>query len=807
MSLQKILFAASAFALSLTAGAQSLNTNLQTTNTFKANRYEKNISRFDMLKQTDKQIKEIGEHNSANGLPSKASAQKMLKNAMKANPSFRRKALAKPQNKAKYTANDTIFFDSFEGWDGKTLPWLPTSPNNWSTKSNIDNITPYISAGMCPTWTLYEGDGYYVPYATDKYQFLVCMFADEVMGADGVTPIAPAPKQDEWLVSPTINNISGTNYLSFDINYSAWHTHFFIEGKDTIYDPKRVAYDVEVLVTTNTRTASYDPEKYTSVYKLSTEVDKELVNVDMNNEDEVAKLLYMKWRHVQIPLKDFEGNNIRIALRYTGTKGGNVLIDALRVSDLLPVALFDKPEGSFYFGHSDQAILLTTKVALMPAYRESVWTNYSNADVLSNEWRYNVNGTSGTSNDYDLLMPASAPTALVEWPTLQVDAGRRSDVYKGGENTYVKNGGDASVYLNETIGTVNFNVGNFDPTKLTWFGPVGSDGSAFGTGGGAFWSSVSDGAYNNVNGIANVFDAPTSPYVFNHVAQAFDDFFDLGATLACTVYKATDLGNGQLRIEDEVIAQTTSFEDVAINSGGHMVIFNFTDVLEINSPIAISIDGLDDMNLISAKPLAQALNHDSEKGYGFVLLRTAKGGITWVEIANAMKQNDGAGNMAMSFCMGMNASFPYIHSNDGDVFAVADNGGTKAFDIETYWNPNGAGEGAVNPKWNVTCSDSWFKAETKVNEADHKVSVNVTADALPNGVEGRAGTVKITALGCSETITIVQGNAITAIESLNANSGIAEGAYTLSGQRINSADAKNGIFIVKKNGKFIKVIK
>lgn len=807
MSLQKILFAASAFALALTAGAQSLNTSLQTTNTLKANQYTKNVSRFNMLIQSDKQIKEIGERFSATGLPSRASAQQMLKAAMKANPKFRRNALAKSQNKAKYTASDTIFFESFEGWDKNTRPWIPSNPNNWSTKSNIDNITPYLSADLCPTWTVYEGDGYYIPYATDKYQFIACTFGQEVYDVDGKTLIAPAPQQDEWLVSPTINSISGTNYLSFDINYSAWNTHNFIEGTDTVFDPTRIAYDVEVLVTTSTRTASYDPEKYTCVYKLSTEADKEIASADMNNQEDVAKLVFMTWRHVQIPLKDFDGSNIRIALRYTGTKGGSILIDALRVSDLLPVALFDKPEGSFYLGHSNQAATLNAKVALMPAYRESKWTNYSNSDVQTYEWRYNVNGKSGTSKDYDLIMPASAPTALVEWPTLQVDAGRRSDVYKGGEYASVKAGGDASVYLDETVGTIKFNVGNYDPTKLKWFGPVGSDGSVFGTGGGAFWSSISNGAYNNVNGIANVFDAPTSPYVFNQVAQAFEDFFDLGATLACTVYKATDLGNGELRIEDEVIAQTTSFEDVAINGGGHMIVFNFKDVLEINSPIAISIEGFDDSNLVTAKPLGQALNHDNGKGYGFVLLRTAKGGITWMEIASAISQNDGAGNMAMSFCMGMNASFPYVHSNDGDVFAVANNGGTKTFDIETYWNPNGAGEGAVDPKWKVTCSDSWFKTETKVDEATSTVTISITADALPNSVEGRSGTVKITALGCSETISVLQGNATTAIESINANNSMAEGTYTLSGQRINSSDAKGGIFIVKKNGKFIKVIK
>lgn len=805
MSFQKILLTTSAVLLSLAASAQSLNTSLQVINSLKANRYNKQVSRFDILNQSDKQIQEIGEKTSACGLPSKASAQKMLKEAMKKNPVLRRQAPAKTQNKAKYTANDTIFFDSFEGWKGDVMPWLPSNPNTWSTKSNIEDMTAYTRNDLCPTWTVFEGDGYYIPYATHGYQFLVCMFADDVYSADGKTLIAPAPMQDEWIVSPTINAVSATNYLSFDINYSPWSTHFFLENNDSVFDRTRVAYDVEVLITTNTRTASYDPEKYTCVYKLSTEVDKEIANVNLDDKNAVAKLLYMNWRHVQIPLKDYDGSNIRVAIRYTGTKGGSVLIDDFRVSDLLPVALYDRPEGSFYLGYSNESAVLYAKYALMPAYCKSVWTNYSNDDAETFEWRYNVNGISGTSTERDLVMPAAKPGPFVNWPTLQADAGRRSDVYQGGTYAGIKAGGNGSLYLDESVGTVNFNLGNWDPTKFNWYGPVG-EGSVFGTGGGAFWAQMSNGAYNNVTGIANVFDAPTAPYVFNTVCQGFDDYFNLGATLACTVYKATDLGGGNLQIEDEVIAQTTVCQDNAARDGGHMLVFTFKEPLVIDCPIAISIEGLDETNVITAKPLAQALNHDNEKGYGFVLLRTAKGGITWIEIAGAMKQNEGAGNMAMSFCMGMNVTFPYVKSNDGDVFEVSKDGGNKSFDIETYFNPNGAGSDAVDPKWKVTCSDSWFKAETIVNEAAQTVSLKITADALPSNVEGRTGTVKITALGCEETITVLQGNAATAIESVNGFNNN-EGTYTLSGLRINSADAKHGVFVEKKNGKFIKVIK
>lgn len=807
MSIKKNILVAGAVILSLTANAQSnVNTHLEVNNSLKTGRYERKISRFDQLKLTNSQIKSIGERFSANGLPTKESALKMLK-AANIGKASKRKTVAKSARKANYTAADTIFWDSFEGWDGKTLPWLP-SDNKWSTKSNIENLTPYLSLGQCPTWTAFKGDGYYIPYARDGYQFIVCMFGDDVYGADGTSIIAPAPQQDEWLVSPAINAIKGTNYLSFDINYAPWDSHFFVDGNDSVFDPKRIAYDVEVLITTSTRSASYDAANYKCVYKISDEVDKLLPDIDLNDAESSAQLLYTRWQHVQIPLKEYDGNNIRIAFRYTGTKGGSVIIDALRVSDLLPVAMFDRPEGSFYLGHSDQGASLTGKFAVMPAYRESVWKNYSNEDAHDYEWRYNVNGTSGTSKETDLLLPASKPTGFENWPTLQANSGLRSDVFSGGEFSGIKSGGDGSIRIDESVGVIRFTLGNYDPTKFKWFAGVGTDGSAFGTGGGGYWSDMTNGQYVAVNGIANIFEAPTSPYIFNQVVQVFDDFFDLGAKLACTVYRVTDDGSGILTVEDEVIAQTMEFKDNDLRDGGHAVVFSFKEPMIIDTPIAISIEGLDDSNLLTALPLAQALNHDSNKGYGFVLLRTAKGGISWKEIAGALSQNEGAGNMAMSFCMGMNAIFPYIGSNDGDVYSVPKEGGEKSFDLETYWNPNGMGKEAVDPKWKVTCSESWFEAETIVNDAEQTVNIKITADELPASVKGRNGIVNISALGCSYDITVLQGDAVTAIESLNANgSGNAEGTYTISGQRINSADAKKGIFLQKKNGKYVKVIK
>lgn len=813
MSIRGIILGASLAAMSIAASAQTAVNSGMVSNSLKANRYNRPLGLNNVRNLPDEQLQKIGERVSANGFPAKAKAVRMIKEAESKIASKRMakaNGISTPMAFANYQESDTLFWETFANWDeAHTMPYIPSAPNRWSTKSNIDNITPYITSGSCPTWTVFQGDGYYVPYATNGYYMLVCMFGEEAYSSDGQTVIAPAPQQDEWIVSPAINSIQGTNYLSFDICYSPYNTHSFVENGEDVFDMTRIAYDVEVLVGSNMRSASFKAEDYETVYKLSTEADKQIVAAG-NDDEKLAQLLYMNWHHIQIPLSKFEGSNIRVALRYTGTKGGSVLVDAIRVSDLLPTALFERPEGSFYLGYSPDAALLNVPFALMPAYKESVWTNYSNEDAKDFMWRYSVNGESGTSKERDLVMPASNPSQFTSWPTLQASAGMRVDEYNGGSITGIKAGGDASIYLDETVGVVNFSVGNFNPAKLTWSASVGQGQSAFGTGGEGFWASISNYYYNKVNGIANVFEAPTSPYVFTQVIQAFEDFLSMGATLACTVYRATDLGGGAMRIEDEVIAQTTNITEKQIPGGGSTVIFNFDKPIVIDCPIAISIDGFDDANLWTALPLAQALNHDSDKGYGFVILRNKNGNVEWVEIAGAMSANeDHSKNMEVSFCMGMNAIFPYVHSNDGDVFTVENAGGKKSFDIETYWNPNGAGKDAVDPKWNVTCSESWFKAETVVDDNAKTVTLNVIAEALPAGVKGRHGSVTISALGCEEVITVLQGEDVTAIDGVMSEgvfNGM-DGVYTISGQRINSADAKNGIFLMKKGGKFVKVLK
>ncbi len=787
---KKTLLGALLCAVTLGTNAQpNQEAGLVRASAFSADRYQRPLGLNQFRNLPDQLLQQVGRKVSAQGVPTKAAAKAMMEKAM---PGMGRMPKVSPRRVGSYVASDTIFWESFEGWDQETMPWIPTDVNKWSTQSNIADLTPYLTSGSCPTWTTYQGDGYYVPYALHGDQMLVCMFGGEAYAADGVTVIAPAPEQDEWIVSPTINGVEGSHYLSFDICYSPWQTHYFVEGEKEVFDPKRESYDVEVLITTNTRSVSYNAENYTKVFDLTEEVDRLLAATDMTDDEAVGQLLYMRWDHVQIPLEEYAGKNIRVALRYKGSKGGSVLVDGIRVSDLLPVARYELPEGSFYWGFSETAKLFQSlKMGLIPAYVPTVWENYSNADSRSFAWSFlDADGNEGNSTDYNLTLPAQPSSNLVDMPKLTAIAGKRSDVFGDG---YYKAGGNAA-YAAEGV-TENFYVGNFDPTKQYWTGEISAPGTqkayAFGSGSGSFYGALSNYTFNAVDGIGNFYEAPAAPYVFNTVMLPLGEFFNLGATLACTIYKV----EGGNQITDEVIAQATVTDGTQI-AGGWFLQFNFTEPIVVDDAIFVLIDGFSNANLLEIAPLSQALNHDSDKSYAFVKLNAAEGGFGIIDVANLLAGLEGSSNMCVSHCIGMNAVFPYVHAMEGDVFTVADQGETKTYTIDSYWAPTDL----------TVESADWAKAEMIVDEAAQTISLKIVAEALPAGVSGRSAEVKIKGLGCEQVITVLQGTEVTGIHGLQADGASLNGTFNLSGQRVNDAGA-HGLFLMKKNGKYVKVVK
>lgn len=712
---------------------------------------------------------------------------------------------AATMQKANYTAQDTLFFESFEEWNGN-IPWYPSaangSKNNWTYSSAISSsdLQVFLDNDQCPTWTATSGDNVNFPYPKHGYYELACFGVDDIYSEDGTTLIKKAVEQNEWLISPTITNINGTNYLIFDICYAPYDVHRTIkDGKETL-DLSVKTFDFDVLVTDKTRSVSTNEADYKSVYNVATRADEVIKNTDLNDTTAVKGLQNFRWEHARIPLNEYDGKNIRVAIHYKGMKGGIIIVDAIRVSDMLPTAKFVRPEGSFYMGFSADADYMNAQMVLAPAYTETTWMNYSNTDSKDFKWTYNMQGVEGTSEEMNLNLPAMNPSDILSWPTLVSSNGNRSDSYSGASVAGVKFGGDANIPMGDR--NIAFTLGNYDASKVVWYAPLSNRGSsAFGTGGESFWSERSGGYYKKVRGIANIFEKPAGPYVFNQVTQAFNDFLNFGTdNIICTVRRMEYKADGTPNWDGEVLGQTTASELKTSTTGFKALTFTFPNTMVIDDAIVISIEGFDHDLVMAAQPLSQAQNHEDDMGYMMVLLKNADNGIDWIEVYTTIACPESAdNNLAGSFCMGMNAVFPYLHSNDGTVFVADTAGETKGFDFNSYWDPDGATETTIDPQWNVTCSDNWLRAVTEVDRTAKKVSLKISAQALPEGVSGRNGTITITGLGCKEVITVLQGDAATDIDNIAA--GVSENSetYNISGQLVSPINLKKGIYI--KNGK------
>jgi hypothetical protein len=735
--------------------AQATSANLQSSS---AQNYRVGLAH--KLKLSSSEIKAIGEVCTPYGYPSMDKVAGKLNEKVSANTKTRG-AISKIEavSRTAYNAADTIYWESFEEWD-ESFNWMP---EGWTEFSASEDAVS-AATGYNTTWQTYQTDGYYAPYATSgKYVAMVQYGYDLLDENDNI--VQAAPEQDEWIVSSTITDIQEGHHLFFDIAYAPIAMHLFYENDEEVVDFERKSFDLEVLVTTETRRPSNDESIYTTVYTLS-DIIKAQVDEAINDTTKMKDLMNFKWNHFALPLKNFAGENIRVAFRYKGKEGGTILLDGVRVSDKLPVANFAVPEGSFFYGFSQDGRWLgyEYKYALLPADRASVWRNMSNDDSDNFMWAYalpeDTETLNGKSDERNLTIPANRASGFYQFPELTASSINRTDtddilgMYKFGGNSAFDDGQGGTVLLGMT---------NWDPTKSYWWGQITEGKYLFGTGSEVFFGQT-EGLTGKVTGVANYYDKPASPYILTSVWLPLYKFQSLNKNLQfnCTIYKVKVDEDGTTTITDEVIANTsTKASEVTLNEAGtYMMTFNFAEAVVIDEPVMIYIDGFQQRNVINIAPLAQPLPHDSDTNYALLSLETSNSSYILYPLEGLITNADGVGNAKSSFCIHSNAIFPYLYSTDGYTFEIANEGGERTFNCDTYFSPS---------EWTIEGMPEWATLEQTLDETTGTVALKFTAQALPAGMDGRSANVKITSLCNDITFTLLQGSAITGIQGVSAS--------------------------------------
>lgn len=270
------------------------------------------------------------------------------------------KSLPKGALKAKASSalpEGVVFQDSFEGWDGMTLPW---TPEGWTIESKSQSSFGWEPQAEMPYSSIYPVDG-------------------ETMMA--ISFDIDSKDQDEWLISPSFtveenNELKFYAYIVpmwlFNMDNFDWDVEDFVGGR-------------EVICTLKILVKEEGAADWNEIWDASTEwLDEpasEMFNANSTGLEE----------HI-VSMADYAGKTVQIAFQYVGKDGDTMLIDMVSVGlPSLDGVQYDNPLEMLYFGITDDSTdfyYLSPSVAMMPADAEITWTNLSDIPQASVEWQY-----------------------------------------------------------------------------------------------------------------------------------------------------------------------------------------------------------------------------------------------------------------------------------------------------------------------------------------------------------------------------------------------------------------------------------
>ncbi|MDR1762975.1 MAG: hypothetical protein LBR64_03320 [Dysgonamonadaceae bacterium] len=685
-------------------------------------------------------------------------------------------------------ADEGSLYESFEGWDGTDPDWLPAG---WTKESKT---------GMPPATEDIYGDVYNFTWKTDDGNYYVtpidgaynahCQWAMpfETTDGSGNTVTITPPTSDEWLISPAVE-VKDNYVWNFYIQMDPFWARF---NYDT-YEFTEMKTRVEALVSIDNG-ANWTELWNSDAYMMSF------------SDSLLWEITYFPWVYGRFDLKDYVGKTIKTAIRYIDNDGESVFVDKVTVGLLQPTAFYSYPAGFLVAGLSKYYSTYNSSLnaVIGNAYNPVQWTAQT-MDAESVSWDF---GPYGIKEEENPLV--SIPYSYIEMPVLTATSGGGNATYQWGTtNPYLFSGGQLSDYLATKV-----EAGNYDLNRrYTRYTDINAEGMA---------------SFGTFKGVANYFEKPVTKYLVDtFFVHAGNLVAKAGEPVRLTIIKVDEDGY----LSDTLTVAETYPEDfiLAFNSGGYdyyTVPFTFKEVdpethletdtwLEIDSPILVEFD-----NYESGDMFFQYEDHIDGSNYAYITFEEGLLSLSYFDIYT-------------SLLFDMSVYFPFLYTAD-DKYDAPVAGGTKAFEINTYWHPNGWWLAEELPDW-ITLGDFSLNSSTGV------VTLPVQVAALPAGTTGRSGDVKISSYACDITLQIKQGDAYySGIATATAVSGakaVRQGdnffltypagttsvsLYAVSGQKIASyalgksgqftlpaAKLTKGVYLLKFNGinQTIKILK
>jgi len=411
----------------------------------------------------------------------------------------------------------------------------------------------------------------------------------------------------------------------------------------------------------------------------------------------------------------------------------------------LDSVVFMRPEGYFYAGLTPDYLYYFFYFLFGPAYSTGHWRNLSGG-ATSYEWTLpdpdgEVDQSEGavleTIQTDEMHPEAYYPfNVFYSNPSLTAtdDTTTMSYTLGGIDSTMMFTGGTSMNYL-ET------GVGNYDVHKNLYAYYFEEGDYLFGS------SNVND----NIDAIANYFEKPTHTYVLDSLwINAVYCTAPAGTEFNLIIHRVDNEGN----FIDTIATATLAIEDVLgpyaddvlyTLAFGEFEVFDpdlgfeiTQDYLEISDAIIVELNGFNFNDDIVFSVMAQEFDTWPTYENNAYLFYFED------EVRSFGRYT--SGSTSLSFNLGL--IYTYLFA-DESTFHVSADGGSKVFDITTYYNPDDA-------MWTEGNIPDWLDYAYAFDDNDWSMRLKITADALPGGTSEREDSITIATYGSKFTFYIHQ---------------------------------------------------
>lgn len=733
------------------------------------------------------------------------------------------------KSKAVEAAADASFSENFDGWDGETANWLPTG---WSQESKVGSDANLM-------WGVAEGNFYAMAY--EGYSLNITA----AMDLDPETFAYIFPEQDEWCYSPAFTVAAG-DYLSFMLNY----------------DPGLTLLNWDVMQSTSEYV--FDKENTNLEVKISTDNGANWTTIwdavsdakTMSDDELYSVVGTSPWKGVVCDLSAYAGQSVKLAFRFVGSAGNDMMIDNLSVGEVTPVASYSVPVNLFVNSSGVNSGYYPF-ARLAPAYTDIEFANESQM-AESYEWMYNSSedGSEIFSDDNNLTV--NYPYSQWRYPTLTATTGSNSsEPYQFG--SWINSQGAPASSFWQTGGYIAAGKDDvMDYPVVNWEKHYHSRNVYFGADLAVNCSDEAATSLLGKEGVEATFDsyatliqAPSAPYAFYGVyltIPAVSVTGDENQTVTVSVYSLTAegtrgdlIGSGECKLSDNISSSESTLyvpcyftqkigaltqqvpltidEPVLVCiTAGKGLVFNLIN--ELSAQTGLSATGWADGLLYESNYM---IVKDKETG-DFYYIRLSSFGL------NPEATETPNWELITGIGVEFDVIYNWLYENTGNYTyeAPATGGDSEAFVMNSllsseYWTVEGDG---LFDWVDYTIGDF----DTSTGDTELTFSVQ----PLPEGVSGRKTAITISTYGAAPvTFGIFQGDAGVSVVETSANrvnvvngnfeveaaTATAVDVYNVAGQKVASAaiegttvvpaqDLAKGMYILKFNDNTaVKVMK